>query len=333
MNYTFSRAAIRTATTTWLMALLLIGCPGRPPSSTSPSSGPVPDAPAASAPTVKTTHPGFAPPKLRYPTAARIVAVGDIHGDLKSGIAALKLAGAIDEKLRWKGGKMTLVQTGDILDRGDDEPQLLELFERLEDEARAAGGRLIWLNGNHEILNVGGDFRYVSPDGIRDYTSQEGRKGAFKPGGPVATILAGQPVVAIVGDTVFTHGGLLPRHVHHGELSLQAINRTNSVWMLGRSRSERPPTVLESIDSPVWTRRYSWGAVDRSKCAEVTKTLAKVGAKRLVVGHTVQDRGISSSCNGAIWRIDTGMSSYYGGPIQVLEIVADRVRVIGSTVR
>lgn len=54
------------------------------------------------------------------------------------------------------------VQVGDILDRGDQELKLLYMLERLQRQAAAAGGALWVLNGNHETMNVGGNFRYAT---------------------------------------------------------------------------------------------------------------------------------------------------------------------------
>ena len=71
----------------------------------------------------------------------------------------------------------------------------------------------------------------------------------------------------------------------------------------------------------MWTRALGLGDVD---CAAAKAALAALGAKRMVVGHTVQAGGINEVCGGAVWRIDVGLSKSYGGPIQVLELSADR---------
>ena len=50
--------------------------------------------------------------------------MGDIHGDLQKAIALLKLAGVVEEidrRLVWTGGDTTVVQLGDVLDRGSQE--------------------------------------------------------------------------------------------------------------------------------------------------------------------------------------------------------------------
>jgi hypothetical protein len=51
----------------------------------------------------------------------------------------------------------------------------------------------------------------------------------------------------------------------------------------------------------------------------------------MVVGHTPQSHGISAACDGQVWRIDTGMSHFYGGPPQWLEIDSGQVRVRGES--
>ena len=56
--------------------------------------------------------------------------------------------------------------------------------------------------------------------------------------------------------------------------------------------------------------------------------LESLGVRRMVVGHTVQKTGISSACDDGVWRIDTGMSDYYGGEPFAIEIVGDEVSVI-----
>ena len=65
----------------------------------------------------------------------RVVAIGDVHGAYAEFQAVLRLAGLIDAKDKWSGGK-THSQTGDTTDRGSGTRQVLELLMRLETEAR-----------------------------------------------------------------------------------------------------------------------------------------------------------------------------------------------------
>jgi hypothetical protein len=106
----------------------------------------------------------------------RVVAVGDVHGAYAELVAVLRLAGIVDQKERWVGGKAHLVQTGDVLDRGAETRPALELLMRLEREARKAGGRVHALLGNHEVMNLIGDLRYVSREEYKAFETKHSRE-------------------------------------------------------------------------------------------------------------------------------------------------------------
>jgi hypothetical protein len=115
--------------------------------------------------------------------ARRIVAIGDIHGAYDGLTAVLTSAGLIDTAQRWNGGPATLVQTGDMLDRGAKVRAVLDLLMRLEDEARRAGGRVEVALGNHEVMNLLHDFRDVSPDAFASFAdnrSENRRERAYR---------------------------------------------------------------------------------------------------------------------------------------------------------
>ena len=95
-------------------------------------------------------------------TTDRVVAVGDVHGAYGPFVDILRRAGVIDDDSRWSGGRTTLVQTGDVLHRGPDSRRVLDLLMQLESQAAAAGGRVIALLGNHEVMRMMRDLRYVS---------------------------------------------------------------------------------------------------------------------------------------------------------------------------
>jgi hypothetical protein len=95
-------------------------------------------------------------------TPERVVAVGDVHGAYDRFVAILRAAKLIDSRERWTGGRAVFVQTGDVLDRGPDSRKALDLLRRLEGQASRAGGRVHALLGNHEVMRMLGDLRYVS---------------------------------------------------------------------------------------------------------------------------------------------------------------------------
>ncbi len=112
-----------------------------------------------------------------------LVAIGDVHGDLDDFVALLQHAGLIDKQNHWTGGKTTLVQVGDQIDRGPKARQVMDLMMALEKEAPEAGGRVVSLLGNHEMMNIMGDLRYVTPENYASFAgsdSEERRKAGLE---------------------------------------------------------------------------------------------------------------------------------------------------------
>ncbi|MFO0547494.1 MAG: metallophosphoesterase [Polyangiaceae bacterium] len=273
-----------------------------------------------------------------YPAPKRVVAFGDVHGDLGAAQRALKLAGAIDDAGAWIGGDLFVVQVGDQLDRGNDDRKVLDYFEMLVSDAKSKGGTFLVINGNHELMNVSLDFRFVSPDGLSAFADiaappgvevnklpaeQRGRAAAMAPGGTYAQKLAERSFYAVVGNTVFVHGGILPKHIQYG---LEKLDDEMRAWLLGKTRT--PPEALVADDGPVWTRLYSENVTDEA-CKTLGQVLDTLGMKRMVMGHTVQKKGITIGCDGKAIRTDTGMSrGYHSGPIQVVDIQGDDVKIL-----
>jgi hypothetical protein len=312
-----------------------VGCDRPKPSDPPPSSSAKPASTNTAASAVASAAPRAVPP-----APARIVAIGDLHGDLDATKRVLRLAGATDAKGAWIGGKLLVVQTGDEIDRADDDRAILDLFDALKVEAAKAGGEVVAMAGNHEIMNASFDFRYVTPGAFTTFADVKpkndgvasallhvdaparGRAAAFAPGGPYATMIASRPVIYRSGDTMFVHGGILPKHVTYG---IDRINGDARAYLLGEKTE--PSRILASEDGPLWTRMYS-AAPGREECATLTETLRLLDAKRMVMGHTVQRNGITSACDAKAWRIDVGMSHSFQGPIQALSIEGDVLTVL-----
>lgn len=182
----------------------------------------------------------------RWSNVPRVVAVGDVHGAYSELTRLLEAAGIVDDSLRWSGGDSTLVSLGDLIDRGPASRKVLDLFMRLQTEAAAQGGAVHVVLGNHEVMNLVGDLRYVSkaqyaefaddePQSLRDAafrrflarqdasaTEARAREGfderyppgyfarrlAFLPSGRYGQWLLSLPAVIVVNDTAFVHGGL-----------------------------------------------------------------------------------------------------------------------------
>lgn len=112
----------------------------------------------------------------------RIVAVGDLHGDYQAWLDVARDARVIDSGGHWAGGKTVLVQMGDVLDRWADSLKIVRSLQQLQKEAPAAGGKVLVVLGNHEAMNLLGDFRYTTPGefaAMADGQSADRRNRAF----------------------------------------------------------------------------------------------------------------------------------------------------------
>ena len=122
------------------------------------------------------------PPKAPAGPREPVVAIADVHGDFDDFIAILRRTGLTDQQNHWTAGKTTFVQTGDLLDRGPKPREVMDLMMALEKEAGQAGGRVVDLLGNHEVMNIMGDLRYVTPLNYASYAgsnSEARQKAAY----------------------------------------------------------------------------------------------------------------------------------------------------------
>ena len=138
-------------------------------------------------------------------------------------------------------------------------------------------------------------------------------------GGPYARRIAAFPVVLKLGETVFVHGGVVPRWARYG---IDRINREVSEWLLGKTPEPDSALGVDDGDRVMWTRQFS-SNVDAADCAALEESLRILGARRMIVAHTVHAE-ITPRCDERVWAVDVGMSRAYGGKVQILEITDDR---------
>lgn len=105
----------------------------------------------------------------------RIVAIGDLHGDFEAWRAIAGAAGLIDPNGRWTGANATLVQMGDIVDRGPDSLKIIDDLMKLQREAPKRGGRVVVVLGNHEAMMMTGDMRYVHPGEFAAFVDRDSK--------------------------------------------------------------------------------------------------------------------------------------------------------------
>lgn len=289
-----------------------------------------PPAPAREPATTKERAVEPAAPKVQAqsgptPGKRRVVAIGDLHADHTAAVEVLQLAGLADASGHWTGGATILVQTGDLTDRGPESKEVIDLMRRLQTEASAAGGEVRLLNGNHEIMNLRGDWRYVSEGDLAGFGGKLARAEAFSPTGTYGSFLATLPVATQVDDTVFVHGGI---HPDIAAMGLDAINeRARAHYFDPMEQTD----VINDSNGPTWFRGYAQLPEDQA-CPLLEQALTSLGAKRMVVGHTAQRTGAPLvRCEGKFTVIDIGISAHYGHHLGAWEALEGDARVLLPT--
>ena len=218
---------------------------------------------------------------LQWNGIEHVVAFADVHGAYTELLGLLRETGILDAQNRWAAGHTQVVSLGDLLDRGADSRQVMDLLMRLQGEAQAAGGQLHVLLGNHEAMNILGDLRYVVAGEYASYGDLEspaeraqrrqaweaahgagsgaafdlkfppgyfGQRAALSPKGKYGQWLLTLPVVIMLNDTLFMHAG--PSNILRG-MNLQELNlryRTALTDYLGLAAQLEQAKLLQKGD-------------------------------------------------------------------------------------
>eukprot|EP00667_Euglena_gracilis_P013558 EG_transcript_13994 len=255
----------------------------------------------------------------------RLFAIGDLHGDLRNALRCLRLCNLTDAKGNWRGGRAVLVQTGDVVDRGPDSRQLLDLLKKMARQATAAGGALIQLLGNHEIMAFKGRTKYTHKGEVDSFGGVQGRLEAFGERGPYRWVRQ-LDSITLLGRSLFVHAGVTPT------LAKFSISELNDE-VRRQVSLERWHHLVLADDGPSWSRlliRQAEGGECRQLMEVIREYSQRAGQPidRLVVGHTIQYSGtIGRFCNDTLIAIDVSISSFNklgGDHIAAVEVVAPR---------
>ncbi len=260
----------------------------------------------------------------------RVIAVGDVHGDYEAMIASLIERGLIDARGKWIGGKAQLVMMGDLNDRGPGTRPIMDFLMRLEKDAAGKGGKIHTLIGNHEVLLLRGETRYLSQEDIIAFLDflpaaeqtearrllgsgvkldkfrfGQGVVNAMRGDTPYAKWIRSHNTMLKIGDTLFVHAGL-------EDWALTAdpagVNATVREWVRHyQGAGPRPPDRTNwvmghtgdrgwfrdpAVEGPLWTAIFSQDPVEnKGMKIDLGKILAALGVKRVVTGHIMTPDG------------------------------------------
>ncbi len=249
----------------------------------------------------------FSVPQSVYKNVSRIMAIGDIHGEYSRMILMLKKAGVIGNNLEWQWGDGHLVFIGDIFDRGDKVTECLWFIYNLEKQADLNDGKVHLLLGNHEIMVLNGDIRYISNKyyGITsnlnlDYSLLYSRNTI------IGRWLRSKNTIEKINNLIFIHAGISPQLAAEN-LSLDSANCVIRDILNGKSDAypEDFQDFLMGDLGPVWYRGYVQKSRNYPKISptELSNVLSAYEAESIVIGHTETD-SVHSLFNSAVIAIN-----------------------------
>lgn len=243
--------------------------------------------------------------KSEYKKPSKQLVISDIEGNFKAFRKLLQVAGVIDENFNWIFGEGHLVLTGDFVDRGDHVMETLWLIYSLEEKAKAAGGYVHYVLGNHEIMNLSGDLRYLHPKYLKS-ASVVGDKyeNLLGENSELGRWLRSKNIMERVGDMLYTHGGISGL-VNNIDLPLEKLNQLARPWYADSTMKYKykEEEILMNDYGPFWYRGYYTGS-QRATMGQVDSTLDKFRVSHIVTGHTIIADTVSMLFNGKIFDTD-----------------------------
>ncbi len=248
----------------------------------------------------------------------RIIIIGDVHGDIKRFKDILIKSEIINTNLEWiaEPSNTIIIQLGDQIDslnRMSNENwevlsdfEMIYFTEHLNDIAKIKGGSVISLIGNHELMNIIGDFSYVSPKNRNDL-----RIDLFKAkSGSIGLILAKRPLIVKIKDLLFCHAKLNLTHLELLKKRNKDIFYINYIW---KKYMENGKVALEDkaiFDEIILGHNgILWNRNENNK-TETEQLFKELGVKFMFLGHTALER--ISIVDNQIFYCDTGLSRAFG---------------------
>ena len=226
-----------------------------------------------------------------YPMPKKLIAISDIEGNFEQFKEFLINNKVMDKNYKWTFGKGHLVTVGDFFDRGLLVNQTLWLIYSLEEQAEKAGGKVHFILGNHDLMNMNNDFRYVRKKYLEDakLMNQE-YYDFYKPNTELGRWLGTKNIMEKIGDYIFVHAGI-SKEVSDLNMGVEGINKyargyyfNNLEAKLGADPVGK--TIYMFGKSPMWYRGYGKETIDKAEFASIAKNM---DAKKFVIGHTLHE--------------------------------------------
>lgn len=269
--------------------------------------------------------------KTEYTKPEKMLVVSDIEGNFAAFRKLLQGNKVIDNNFNWTFGRGHLVLTGDFFDRGRQVTEVLWLIYSLEEQAKAAGGYVHFILGNHEIMNMNNDLRYVNPKYFENAKLlNEQYLALFGKDAELGRWLRTKNISEKIGDILFVHGGF-SAEVNALSQNLNRLNKIVRPFYDDTSNIYSDPKVdlLYSNLGPFWYRGY-YTKQPATILSQIDSTLDFYKVKHIATGHTVVADTISVLYNGKVFNTDV---SHAKGAIEGLLMEGKkhyRVNILGE---
>ena len=220
----------------------------------------------------------------------KIAVFGDIHGQFDSMKAMLHYNKIIDDNNNWIWGDGQVVFTGDVFDRGNKVTECLWLLFNLELQAKRVGGNVHLLLGNHEMMALLFDNRYVVEKYLHAaHAYKYHYSNFFGKHTVLGKWLRARNTLIRINKLLFVHAGISPQLLEK-KMSIKKINMGMRYHINNYTQLE--DTTLVDLflysESPLWYRGYLSRTEKYSRISlkEVIETLDFYEAIVIIFGHT-----------------------------------------------
>ena len=242
--------------------------------------------------------------KSEYNGVKKMLVISDIEGNFEALRKLLQAAQVIDENFNWTFGKDHLVLVGDFLDRGTMVTEVLWFIYSLEDKAKAAGGYVHYILGNHEIMNMSDELDYVQQRYIQHaQLMNKPYMQLFGPNAEIGRWLATKNVVERIGNTLFTHGGI-SSYMNTLAIPLKELNEITRPFYTDTTykyADDRLNLVYSDL-GPFWYRGYY--KAPKAAMEQIDSTLNIYGVRYITTGHTIISNEIRSLYDDKVFNVD-----------------------------
>lgn len=252
-----------------------------------------------------------------------VYVVGDVHGQFDTLVARLGESGLVADGA-WSGGAATLVFIGDFCDRGTGGVAALDLVMRLQEEAPAAGGRVVAMLGNHEMvllaarrfggLQTGygmtfGEHWLMNGGQVADYAALTPRHEEW---------MAALPAMIVIGERLFQHPDSTIYRAYGATIA--EVNAALAALLHGDDLDAWRRLLVMAAERRAFEDHVTGGV--RGGAAEAREYLREYGGRQLVHGHTPIPFAVGADpsmvtgpriyADGLCVNVDGGM--FLGGP-------------------